>query len=154
MSGFYSLSAALKSGKTLSFDQFKGKTVIIVNVASQCGKTKQYAQLEALYQKYQSKGLEIVGFPSNQFGAQEPGTDDEIATFCELYKVTFPLAKKSDVNGPDANPVYKYLKSEKHVEQCSWNFDKFLVDKEGKVVGYFDRTQPIEALEPEVLKVL
>nr|AJT47982.1 glutathione peroxidase [Phaffia rhodozyma] len=155
MSSFYALTTTLRKGKALSFDQFKGKTILIVNVASKCGKTPQYKVLQELYTKYHDQGLELIGFPSNQFKEQEPGTDDEIAQFCELnYGVSFPIVSKSNVNGPETNDVYKYLKEKKAVENISWNFDKFLVDKEGNVVEYFDRSTTTDVLEPTIRKYL
>ncbi|CED84540.1 hyr1p [Phaffia rhodozyma] len=153
MSSFYALTTTLRKGKALSFDQFKGKTILIVNVASK--KTPQYKVLQELYTKYHDQGLELIGFPSNQFKEQEPGTDDEIAQFCELnYGVSFPIVSKSNVNGPETNDVYKYLKEKKAVENISWNFDKFLVDKEGNVVEYFDRSTTTDVLEPTIQKYL
>ncbi|KAF5327769.1 hypothetical protein D9619_004553 [Psilocybe cf. subviscida] len=113
-STFYTLKTELPSGKTLDFADLKGKTVLIVNVASKCGYTPQYTGLQALYDKYKDQGLEILGFPCNQFAAEEPADDAGIAEFCTLnYGVTFPLMKKSDVNGDSTNEVYKWLKNEK-----------------------------------------
>jgi glutathione peroxidase len=126
-------------GKPVNLSRYKGKVLLIVNVASKCGFTPQYKGLEALYEKLKGKGLEILGFPCNQFGAQEPGTAEEIESFCELnYGVTFPLFAKIDVNGKNAAPLYRYLKSVKPgllgSEAIKWNFTKFLVDRKGNVV--------------------
>ncbi|KAF7424169.1 peroxiredoxin hyr1 [Pleurotus ostreatus] len=159
MTSFYDLSATLPGGKPYPFSQLKGKVVLIVNVASQCGFTPQYKGLQALYEKYHEKGLEILGFPCNQFGGQEPGTDDEIATFCERnHGVTFPLMAKSDVNGDQTNEVYKWLKERKAgllgLTRIKWNFEKFLIDKEGNVVHRWASTTSPEAIDKEVAKLL
>ncbi|KAL7411670.1 glutathione peroxidase [Mrakia frigida] len=155
---FYELSAPFK-GKVVNFSEFKGKVVLIVNVASKCGFTPQYTGLEALHEKYASKGLVVLGFPCNQFGGQEPGTDDEIVESCQLnHGVTFPLAKKSDVNGPEENEVYHFLKNEKAgilgLTRIKWNFEKFLVDKEGKVVDRFASTTTPEKIDSAIAKLL
>lgn len=129
-------------GNDVQLAQFKGKTLLIVNVASKCGHTPQYAGLEELYQKYQNRGLVIVGFPCNQFMGQEPGTNAEIQTFCQLnYGVTFPIMAKIKVNGKDADPLYQYLTSSEQNEfsgRITWNFTKFLINKEGKIKNRFD----------------
>lgn len=139
VASFYDLAPLDKAGKPFDFSQLKGKVVLIVNVASKCGFTPQYQGLEELYKKYQPQGLEILGFPCNQFGHQEPGTDEEITSFCSLnYGVTFPVLKKIDVNGPETDPVYVFLKSKQAgllgFRGIKWNFEKFLVDKNGNVV--------------------
>lgn len=150
MSDFYSLKAKAANGETFDFAQLKGQTVLVVNVASKCGFTPQYDGLEDLYKKYGNRGFTILGFPSNEFGAQEPGNDGEIQNFCKLeYGVTFPVLAKTKVNGGDADPVYKWLKSEAPgilgTEAIKWNFTKFLVDKNGKVVDrYAPQTKPEE----------
>ena len=128
-------------GKETSLAAYKGKALLIVNTASQCGYTPQYAGLEALYEKYKEKGLVVLAFPSNDFGAQEPGSNEEIKKFCELrYKTTFPLFAKIDVKGDSADPLYKYLTGlpGKQGGQVSWNFNKFLVAPDGTVVEHFD----------------
>jgi glutathione peroxidase len=142
-------SATRIGGGDEPLSDFDGKVVLVVNVASQCGKTPQYAGLEALYRTYKDRGLEILGFPCNQFEGQEPGTDDEIARFCELnYGVTFPLFTKIEVNGPGTHPLYRWLKAEAHDpvkggEEIGWNFTKFLVGRDGKVVSrYVSDFQP------------
>ncbi|KAG8800902.1 peroxiredoxin hyr1 [Serendipita sp. 399] len=160
MSTFYDLKAELPgSQEPYNFDQLKGKVVLIVNTASECGFTPQYKGLEALNQKYKDQGLVILGFPSNQFGGQEPGTDEEIADFCEInHGVTFQLVKKSDVNGNDTNEVYKWLKKEKSgllgLSRIKWNFEKFLIDRNGKVVQRWASTTTPASIAPEIEKLL
>ena len=133
-----------------SMSDYKDKVLLIVNVASHCGFTQQYKGLEALYKKYRGKGLEVLGFPCNQFGEQEPGDAKEIQSFCELnFGVTFPLFAKVDVNGNNADPLFQFLKSEKKgllgTEGIKWNFTKFLVSKDGKVLDrYAPKTTPEE----------
>jgi len=146
-------------GKPVSLDKYKNKVMLIVNTASQCGFTPQYKGLEALYEKFHGKGLEVLGFPCNQFGAQEPGTEKEIAQFCEInYGVTFPLFAKVDVNGNKAAPLYKYLKSEKPgllgSEAIKWNFTKFLVDREGKVLARYAPNDTPESMADDIQKAL
>jgi glutathione peroxidase len=126
-------------GEEQSLDAYRGKTLLIVNTASKCGFTPQYKGLEEIYQKYHDQGLEILGFPCNQFGAQEPGSEEEIASFCSLnYGVSFPMFAKVDVNGPDADPLFEHLKEEAPgilgSKPVKWNFTKFLVDKHGNVI--------------------
>ena len=136
-------------GKQLPLSTFQGKTVLVVNVASQCGFTPQYTALEAVYEKYKSKGLVIVGFPANNFGGQEPGTDAEIQTFCRSkYMVTFPMFSKISVKGADKAPLYQYLTSTGGGE-IQWNFTKFLVDKNGKVLKRFESAVTPDS--PEVI---
>lgn len=144
----YEFSAPNLAGKEASLADYKGKVVLIVNTASKCGFTPQYAGLEALYEKYKDKGLAILGFPCNQFGAQEPGTEDQIQEFCQVnYGVKFPMFGKIDVNGKNAHPLYKFLTSQKPgilgIEAIKWNFTKFLVNKEGfPVQRYAPNTEP------------
>eukprot|EP00835_Amoeboradix_gromovi_P003130 NODE_196_length_15381_cov_0.267243.p7 type:complete len:171 gc:universal NODE_196_length_15381_cov_0.267243:2399-2911(+) len=133
-------------GKPQSLSSYKGKALLIVNVASNCGYTKQYTGLQEIQEKYKGK-LEVLGFPCNQFGGQEPGTNEEIQEFCtKKFSVTFPLYDKIDVNGPNTDPLYKYLKSEKSgliTDDIKWNFSKFLIDKNGKPVKrYGSGTEP------------
>jgi glutathione peroxidase len=142
MASVYDFTARRLGGKEESLGAYKGKALLIVNVASKCGFTPQYEGLEALYKSYKDKGFEILGFPCNQFGAQEPGDEKEIATFCKTtYGVTFPMFAKIDVNGDNAHPLYKFLKKEKKgiagSEAIKWNFTKFLVDRNGAVVERF-----------------
>ena len=163
----YSFKATSNAGEEVNFVDYKGKVLLIVNTASKCGFTPQYDGLEALYQQYKDRGLVVVGFPCDQFGHQEPGTNDEIAEFCRVnYGVTFPLMDKSDVNGENANEIFKWLYAEKpfagfgdsetgkFMDQMlsrmdsdyaanpdiKWNFTKFLVDRKGHVVARFEPT--------------
>ncbi|CCM03073.1 uncharacterized protein FIBRA_05193 [Fibroporia radiculosa] len=159
MSSFYELKAEKPGGKTLEFEELKGKVVLIVNVASKCGFTPQYKGLQALYDKYKDRDFLILGFPCNQFGGQEPENDEKIGEFCQLnHGVTFPLMKKSDVNGDNANEVYKYLKGQKSgllgLTRIKWNFEKFLIDKEGKVVQRWASTTSPEAIDAEIAKLV
>lgn len=148
MTTLYDFTVADNQGKPIALSQFRGKVVLIVNTASKCGFTPQYKDLEALHQQYHQQGLVILAFPCNQFGAQEPGSNAEITQFCELnYGVTFPLMGKINVNGPDAAPVFEYLKDNARglmkSRAVKWNFTKFLVNKEGMVVKrYAPRTKP------------
>jgi glutathione peroxidase len=137
----YDFKVKTIDGKETTLAQYKGKALLIVNTASKCGFTPQYAGLEALYEKYKDKGLVVLAFPSNDFGGQEPGTNSEIKTFCELkYKTTFPLFEKIDVKGDSAAPLYKYLTGlpGKQGGPVTWNFNKFLVAPDGTVVEHFD----------------
>ena len=135
-------------GTTEHLAAYRGKVLLIVNVASKCGFTPQYAGLEALHRKYGERGLEVLGFPCNQFGAQEPGDAQEIATFCSTtYDVTFPVFAKIDVNGPSADPLYEYMKKAAPglmgLTSIKWNFTKFLIDRSGRVVRrYAPTTRP------------
>ena len=148
MTSIYQFEAELLDGKTKQFADYEGKVLLIVNTASKCGFTPQFAGLEKLYEKYKDRGLEVLGFPCNQFGSQEPGSNAEIMQFCELnYGVTFPLMGKVNVNGPEAAPVFEYLKEHARgllkSRAIKWNFTKFLVNKEGVVVKrYAPRTKP------------
>jgi len=158
-SGFYSLKTELPGGETYDFAQLKGKTVLVVNVASQCGFTPQYKGLQALYDKYKDRGLVVLGFPCNQFGGQEPKDDQGIAEFCALnHGVMFPLMKKSEVNGSNTNEVYKWLKNEKAgilgLTRIKWNFEKFLVNKDGTVVARWASTTTPEAIDAEIAKII
>jgi glutathione peroxidase len=141
-STIYDFKPLAADGKPYSIEGLKGKTILVVNVASKCGFTPQYDGLETLYKKYQSKGLVILGFPCNQFGGQEPGTNSEIQEFCRLnHGVTFPILGKVDVNGDKADPIYTWLKSQAPgilgTEAIKWNFTKFLVSKDGNVLERF-----------------
>ena len=136
--------------------QYQGKVVLVVNVASACGLTPQYEQLENLHEKYSEKGLAVLGFPCNQFGKQEPGTEEEIAEFCKSYDVKFDLFKKIDVNGDKADPFYKHITGvkagPKGAGKVDWNFEKFVIGRDGNVVARFKpQTAPDD---PEVLKVI
>lgn len=147
---FYEYEANNIKGESVTMSQYKGKVILIVNVASECGFTSQYEGLEKLYQTYKSQGFEILAFPSNQFGGQEPGNAEEIQNFCKVnFGVTFPLFEKIDVNGENTHPLYVFLKKEASgflgTETIKWNFTKFLINKEGKVVErYGSSTKPSE----------
>jgi len=146
----FDLSAKSGNGNDVPFRSFEGKTLLVVNTASKCGFTPQYKGLEALHEKYRQQGLVVIGFPCDQFAHQEPGTDEEIARFCELnFGVTFPLMAKIEVNGPNAHPVFAFLKGKaggRLGSDIKWNFTKFLVDKDGIAVKRFAPT-----VEPEEL---
>ena len=155
---FYDYKVKNISGEDVSMSEYKGKVVLIVNTASKCGFTKQYEGLEELYEKYKYQGFVILGFPCNQFGAQEPGGNEEIKNFCtSTFSVTFPMMLKIDVNGDDADPLYKFLKKEKGGilgDDIKWNFTKFLIDRDGNVVDRFASQKTPKALEKEVEKLL
>jgi glutathione peroxidase len=143
---------ALKSidGKEANLSQYRGKALLLVNVASQCGYTPQYEGLQKIYSKYKDRGLVVLGFPANNFGAQEPGTDQEIKTFCSTrYNVTFPMFSKISVKGPDQHPLYQYLTNAatnpKFAGEIKWNFNKFLVDKQGNIAARFDSKEAPES---------
>ena len=156
--GLYDLSAKLPGGGEQPLVDYKGKVLLIVNTASKCGFTPQYEGLEELYRDYKDRGFEVLGFPCNQFGAQEPGDAEEIANFCSLtYDVTFPLMAKIDVNGPNADPIFKHLKDEQTGllgSGIKWNFTKFLVDRDGKVVSRHAPTTKPEQLRKEIEELL
>jgi glutathione peroxidase len=139
----YDFEVRTNAGDTRRLEDYRGRVLLIVNVASRCGFTPQYAGLQALYEKYQPRGLEILAFPCDQFGHQEPGSDAEIKAFCETkFAVTFPLFAKIEVNGEKAHPLYKFLKTEKGGllgSAIKWNFSKFLIDRQGEVI---DRMAP------------
>jgi glutathione peroxidase len=158
MTSIYSFTAALNSGKAKSFADYKGRVLLIVNTASQCGFTPQYKSLQEIYAKYHARGLDVLGFPCNQFGQQEPGSDADIKSFCDLnYGVEFPIFSKIDVNGDTAHPLYKFLKEKKSGllgGSIRWNFTKFLIDRHGNV---FDRYAPFTRpanLEHDIEKLL
>lgn len=155
---FYQFSAKSLHGKEVKMEEYKGKTVLVVNTASKCGFTPQYAGLEELYEKYKDKGLVILGFPCNQFGNQEPGDEKEIEQGCLVnYGVSFPMFSKIEVNGSNAHPIYNYLKSElkgTFGKRIKWNFTKFLIDANGKPVKRFAPVTKPEKLEPDVKDLL
>ena len=143
------------NGESAKLSEYRGKALLIVNTASKCGFTPQYGGLEDLYGKFQARGLEVLGFPCNQFGRQEPGGSEEIAESCSLnYGVTFPMFEKIDVNGKGAHPLYQYLKSEARgllgSEPVKWNFTKFLVNREGEVVERYGSTTKPEQIEAAI----
>ena len=152
-------TATLPNGETLALADKLGKVLLVVNTASKCGFTPQYAGLEAIWRKYRDRGFEVIGFPCNQFGAQEPGNAEEIASFCSLnYDVSFPLMAKIDVNGDGADPLYKWLKSEAPgvmgTKGVKWNFTKFLIGRDGKVVRRYAPTDKPEKLEVDIEALL
>jgi glutathione peroxidase len=155
----YDFSADSLSGAPINLEQYRGKILLIVNTASECGYTPQYKGLEAVYRQFKDKGVEVLGFPCNQFGKQEPGTADDIGAFCKKnYDVTFPMFAKIKVNGADAHPLYKHLKSQAPgvlgTEAIKWNFTKFLVKKDGTVYKrYAPQTTP-EELAGDIEKLL
>ena len=177
----YDFTAEANNGEQVNFKDYKGKVLLVVNTASKCGFTPQYDGLEALYKKYKDQGLVVIGFPCDQFGHQEPGTDGEIEEFCRLnYGVTFPLMAKSDVNGENANAIFKWLYTEKPFDgfgdsdrgkmmdgmlsrgnadyasnpDIKWNFTKFLVDRKGNVVARFEPVVAPEDIEDEIEDLL
>ncbi len=158
MSDIYDFTARGIDGKEVKLADYKGKALLIVNTASKCGFTPQYTGLEKLAREYADKGLVVLGFPCDQFGHQEPGDEAEIQNFCSLkYDVTFPMFAKVQVNGADAHPLWQYLKAEKSGflgGAIKWNFTKFLVSPEGKVVGRYAPTTTPEGLVADITKVL
>jgi glutathione peroxidase len=157
---FYDFKALSLQKKEISMEEYRGKVVLIVNTASKCGFSPQYEGLETLYEKYHDKGLVILGFPCNQFANQEPGSENEIASTCLVnYGVTFQMFSKIDVNGPNAHPIYQWLKSQKKGRgllgsKIKWNFTKFLLDREGNVIGRYGSIVTPERLDPIIAKVL
>ena len=157
--GVYDFSAKNIDGSEQKLDQYQGKVLLVVNVASKCGFTPQYKGLEEVWRKHKDQGLVILGFPCDQFGHQEPGDENEIKNFCSLnYEVSFPLFAKIEVNGAGAHPLYQYLKSEAPgllgSEGIKWNFTKFLIDKSGKVVKRYGSVDKPEAIEKDIEKLL
>ena len=155
----YNFKVKTITGEEISLETFKGKTLLFVNVASKCGFTPQYTGLEKIYQDYKDKGLVILGFPCNQFGSQEPGSEVDIQQFCSLtYNVSFPMFSKIDVNGDNADPLYKYLKSALPgvlgSQAVKWNFTKFLVDKNGEPVKRYASKDSPEKIAQEIEKLL
>jgi glutathione peroxidase len=174
----HSFQANLSNGEEVGLDTFKGKVLLIVNTASKCGLTPQYEGLEKLYDTYKEKGFTVLGFPCNQFGGQEPGTDEEISSFCSLnYQVKFPLFQKIEVNGENAHPLYQYLREKapeeeidvnstlyKHLQNkapellegstIKWNFTKFLINQEGIVVKRFSPITTPEEIEKDIEALL
>jgi len=159
MQSFYDFNATSITGENIPMSNYKGQVVLVVNVASKCGFTPQYEGLEELYENHEDENFTILGFPSNQFGEQEPGTHEEIQNFCKVnFGVTFPLFEKIDVNGENAHPLYKFLKKEATgflwTESIKWNFTKFLVDKNGKVITRYGSSTKPKDIEADVVKLL
>jgi glutathione peroxidase len=159
MAGIYDFEAQQIGGQTVPLSQFRGHPLLIVNTASACGFTPQFAGLEELHKTYGSRGLVVLGFPCNQFGSQDPGSNQEIAQFCQVnYGVSFPMMAKIDVNGPKAHRLYAFLKHEQKgllgSEAIKWNFTKFLVDREGRVVRRFAPADTPQSLDSAVEALL
>jgi glutathione peroxidase len=155
----YDFSASLLDGRAVSLVEFRDQVLLVVNTASQCGFTPQYAGLEQLYRTYKERGFAVLGFPCNQFGAQEPGTAKEIGAFCERnYGVSFPIFAKIDVNGAETHPLYRFLKACKPgifgSQRIKWNFTKFLVDRSGRVVGRYASAKNPKMLAPAIENLL
>jgi glutathione peroxidase-family protein len=150
----YEFSTRKSNGEALDLSTYRDKVLLFVNTASECGFTPQYADLQSLYEKYGESGLVVLGFPCNQFGGQEPGTATEVESFCSLnFGVTFPLFEKVDVKGPNADPIFEYL-TEQTGGEIKWNFTKFLVDRQGKVVKQFDSAVNPQEMAPEIEQLL
>ena len=157
--GIYGFSAPLLDGRSLALSACRGQVMLIVNTASRCGFTPQYAGLEQLYRTYKDSGLLVLAFPCNQFGRQEPGSAGEIAAFCQQnYGVSFPVFARIEVNGPGAHPLYQFLKTSRRgflgTERIPWNFTKFLVDRKGRVVARFAPSRKPEALAAAIERLL
>ena len=155
MSTIYDFEALSIDGQPVSLEQFRGQAMLIVNTASACGFTPQFAGLEKLHQTYGGKGLAVLGFPCNQFGSQDPGSNEEIATFCQRnFGVSFPMMAKIDVNGDGAHPLWKWLKQEKSgllgISAIKWNFSKFLVGRDGKVIKRYAPTDTPESIAGDI----
>ena len=158
MSSIYDFTIKSITGQDVSFETYRGKVLLIVNVASKCGLTSQYEGLEALQRKYHDRGFEVLGFPCNQFGGQEPGTENEIAQFCTTnYGVSFPMFAKIDVNGAGQHPLYAFLKTAKggiFGDAIKWNFAKFLIDREGNVVERYAPTTGPASVADDIERLL
>lgn len=155
----YDFDMQRSNGQTQNLADYRGKVLLIVNTASQCGFTKQYAGLQHLYETFSSQGLEILAFPCNQFGQQEPGSNAEIQSFCELnFKVSFPIFAKIEVNGPNTSPLYTHLKAQAPgifgSQRIKWNFTKFLVNQQGDVVKRFSPTATPESIQVDIQRLL
>ena len=159
MVDIYNIDLRDSANNNLNMSEFAGKTLLIVNVASKCGLTPQYEGLQKLYDDFKDRNFVILGFPCNQFGGQEPGTDQEIGEFCDInYSVTFPIFSKIKVNGPEAHPLFKLLKNDKpgifRTQSIKWNFTKFLINKNGKIVERFSPRVEPKYIRKEIEKVL
>ena len=159
MTSVYDYSATLADGTTASLSDYKGQVLLIVNTASKCGFTPQYEGLEKLHATHKDAGFTVLAFPCNQFGSQEPGSTEEIVEFCEMrFQTSFPLFEKIDVNGTNSHPLYKHLKSEVKgllgTERIKWNFTKFLINRDGEVVGRFGSQKKPADIESEIMALL
>jgi len=154
----YDIGVETLDGQPIGMDRYRGKVLLIVNTASECGLTPQYAGLQQLHERYAERGLAVLGFPCNQFGAQEPGSAEQIREFCQKnYGVSFPMHAKIEVNGDAAHPLYQHLKAQGNgafAEPIEWNFAKFLVDAQGNVVGRFPAKQEPETLSADIERLL
>ncbi|WP_238900233.1 glutathione peroxidase [Clostridium sp. YIM B02500] len=155
---FYSFSANKMNGQEVKMEEYKGKVVLIVNTASKCGFTPQFEELEDIYKEYKDQGLEILGFPCNQFAKQDPSSNEEINSFCKLnYGVTFTMFEKIDVNGTSAHPLYEFLKNKKRGlfnKDIKWNFTKFLVNKDGEVIWRYSPTTKPSKIKEDIINLL
>lgn len=159
MTSVYEFSAPTINGQNIDFEQYRGKVLLVVNTASKCGLTPQYKGLQVLHEKYKDQGLQILGFPCNQFGKQEPGAETQISEFCEInYGVDFQMFSKIDVNGGDTHPLYQHLKQQAPgllgSKAIKWNFTKFLINKDGEVVKRYAPTDKPESLESDIAELL
>lgn len=158
MSTIYDFTAERMDGDTQAFSDYKGDVLLIVNTASKCGFTPQFEGLEALHKQYESQGLVVIGFPCNQFGSQDPGSNDEIGAFCQKnYGVSFPMMAKIDVNGAKAHPIFTWLKEQKGgllTDGIKWNFTKFLISSDGQVMARYAPTTKPEAIKADIEKAL
>ncbi len=158
MSTIYDFTAERMDDNTQAFSEYQGKVLLIVNTASKCGFTPQFEGLEALHKQYESQGLVVIGFPCNQFGSQDPGSNNEIGAFCQKnYGVSFPMMAKVDVNGAEAHPIFKWLKDQKGgllTDGIKWNFTKFLIGSDGQVIDRYAPTTKPEAIKADIEKAL
>ncbi|MGM8898464.1 MULTISPECIES: glutathione peroxidase [unclassified Psychrobacter] len=158
MSTIYDFTAERMDSSLQAFSDYKDNVLLIVNTASKCGFTPQFEGLESLYQQYKDQGLVVIGFPCNQFGSQDPGSNDEIGAFCQKnYGVSFPMMARTDVNGADAHPIYEWLKNQKGgvlTDGIKWNFTKFLVDSKGQVIERYAPTTKPEAIKSDIEQAL
>lgn len=156
--GFYDFKANDINGKEVNMNEYKGKVILIVNTASKCGFTPQLKDLEDLYKEYKDSGLEILGFPCNQFLNQEPGDNNDVKNFCQInYGVTFNMFEKIDVNGSNTHPIYKYLKDQEKgiiTKDIKWNFTKFLIDRDGNVIKRYSPTKSPLKIKEDIEKIL
>ncbi len=158
MNNIYEFNAETMDGSSQALSDYQGQVLLVVNTASKCGFTPQFEGLETLYQEYKDQGLTVIGFPCNQFGSQDPGSNDEIGAFCQKnYGVSFPMMAKVDVNGKDADPIFNWLKDQKGgvlTDGIKWNFTKFLIGRDGQVIDRYAPTTKPEAIKDDVTKAL
>lgn len=158
MNTIYDFNAELMDGTKKALVDYEGQVILVINTASKCGFTPQFEGLEALYQQYKEEGLVVIGFPCNQFGSQDPGSNDEIGAFCQKnYGVSFPMMAKIDVNGKNAHPIFEWLKQQKSgllTNSIKWNFTKFLISRDGQVINRYAPTSKPEAIKADIEKAL